>query len=451
MTRLAPTLILILIAVGIALPGTGRASPAELVEKCKKAAEKRKKFCSEERDNPATEEFRRNGGKIQSDFSEYYESEETMNSQDACAKARDLSKNGKDVLELILPACRRELTACRRECDAARSAVEQMDEGGEKGRLKSELENHRDKTCIREGEEDVQKLARHLGQVTERYESAKKCHASITNGEEGDKDKDKKGTEQEKGKEQQAGKGQEQGQGQGGGGAPQMPSPPSGQTPQQQTKSQLENCQTNPTSETCRRLRENCANLEFALSNEVCVCFNNPKDKVCPQVQATAPQQGGEILGGSGGPSALDGTAARTAREVPRFETAPTRANGQIRGQDNGGLGGGGGGLAGPELEEYDDEPGLNTSILGSSGAAQGPGGTAAGNSKSGSYDPTTGAWIPPRMKDETSEAQLDKLKIPSPGRAPTAQGRREIHPPGVNIWREMNLRYLDVMELQSR
>jgi hypothetical protein len=213
---------------------------------------------------------------------------------------------------------------------------------------------------------------------------------------------------------------------------PQMP-----QMPQQQPEKK-KTCQEDPNTPECFKLKEDCSNPEFAASNEVCKCLSGN----CAKENAvlTEPDQGTDSSTGglSSDASGLDSSGGGSGHQA--YEGGARGAM-NLQGQTGGGGGGVHGGSSDAGSEEFlsDDPKQVSLGPAGGSGMVVPAGATGPAG---GSYS-TSGSWIPPKMNEGLD---VEKFR-PKPGdRGPAdVASRSQIHGSHVNMWKQINLRYLSV------
>ncbi|MFN7728618.1 MAG: hypothetical protein ACK5P7_05640 [Bdellovibrio sp.] len=214
---------------------------------------------------------------------------------------------------------------------------------------------------------------------------------------------------------------------------PQMP-----QMPQQEPEKK-KTCQEDPNTPECFKLKEDCANPEFAASNEVCKCLSGN----CAKENAvlTEPDQGTDS---SAGGLSSDASGSDSLGGGGGGDQVYEGARGAMNLQGQGGGGGAGvarGSSSDAGSEEFLGEDPKHVSL----GAASGSGlvlPAGATGPAGGSYSPS-GSWIPPKMNEGLD---VEKFR-PKPGdRSPAdVVNRSQIHGSHVNMWKQINLRYLSV------
>lgn len=228
-------------------------------------------------------------------------------------------------------------------------------------------------------------------------------------------------------------------------------------------------CAQYPYDPACAQLRQDCSNPQYAQNNPICICATNPGDSRCgntgrgleasiPTTLPPAGGGGGGIDGALGNPNALNSTLndaalngpqgpfESTTGANPRFSNSPASHGGGS--SSLAGDPGAPGGPAGPGRSTFD------TNVLGGGGAPRGPGGSGPGGS-AGSGQPvdrgtrTALGWIPPKIPSEGDAVNLERFRPKMdglPGRGPTSQlSSLGILGPHVNIWKQMNRRYLSL------
>ena len=207
----------------------------------------------------------------------------------------------------------------------------------------------------------------------------------------------------------------------GGGGGGGMPSPPGGdQGDQPQQAGTPVDCSTTPDGPSCGPVCNNSAYLA-----------KNPDEAAkCTGANYKPPLATAQNLGGDGVPSSSgnygssSGSADSSSSKSQFGDTAKTDSPGFKTGGDAGLHGTGGANK--PGLPPNDDVTTIDKNTL--VGKQGGGAGAAAGvGAGKGSYDPVTGSWIPPKLKNDTVNTNLFR-----PALREVASGPRVIGPDGI-------------------
>lgn len=219
----------------------------------------------------------------------------------------------------------------------------------------------------------------------------------------------------------------------------------------------LQACAQNPNLPQCATLRQDCSNPQFAASNQVCICVANPTAPGCGsgKLPSLATQNGGDATSGSNASSALsssslgglDDMGSTGAMANPEIEPSASGETGiRSRGGDSAAFSGSAHGANTAGLKYEEDEKNFNTDVLSGRYAGGGTSFGAAPDSPVGSYS-QSGSWIPPKVGTYESKVDLNKfrpdMQMRNPASDSVPSGLLASH---VNIWRQMNKRYLSVM-----
>ena len=209
-------------------------------------------------------------------------------------------------------------------------------------------------------------------------------------------------------------------------------------------------CIKTPNAPGCIQAKQDCSNPEFAAANEVCKCASGN----CSTTTArTNPAEGeDQSTGGYDESPTPDMTAANGQGVDGAKGYQSDRHDMNLQGGGGGGAGGGsakGANQAGIKKGVAPSK--IDTDLLnGTLGGRAGGFGRSSGepSADSGSYS-NSGSWIPPKVGGE-EPPNLDRFRPnldPKNFRGPASNNvRSEIYASHVNMWRQVNLRYIQVM-----
>ena len=229
-----------------------------------------------------------------------------------------------------------------------------------------------------------------------------------------------------------------------------------------QTMPTLAQCQANPSLPNCNLvLPQDCSNAQIAATNVACICqATNGRDPRCgtANFSSSLPNQGGtmdqaSINDGTLGTPNLDAFGTKNDYVAPEIKPSE-RGNMNLQGQ---GGGGGGGGISGRGANEPKPrQPGYNPSRInadinkGYIGGGSGPGFGTKGGLAGGSVGPDT-SWIPPKVAPNPNAINFDKFRPNEASFRNRGLASNDVLPSGllaphVNIWKQVNSRYLKIM-----
>lgn len=216
-------------------------------------------------------------------------------------------------------------------------------------------------------------------------------------------------------------------------------------------------CTKTPNAPGCLQAKQDCTNPEFAASNEVCRCASG---NCSPRTHAAnnsdeADSKWSESSGESPTPG-NDGTLG-DSNGGGGYQSSRTDSKLQA------GAGGGGLGLGGtsgtgankPGLRRMGAPSKINTEILKGTLGSRATGFGRSADSPSagvGSYT-ASGSWIPPKVEKEPGTPSMDQFrpKIDADQfRKPATTSmnvHKEIYASHVNMWKQMNLRYVELLK----
>ena len=247
------------------------------------------------------------------------------------------------------------------------------------------------KQCIKDAYAEIEQLGLGASDFNGASGQDSKCSSDVSSSDKGDK----KG-------------------GGGGGGAP-----PGGDQPQDQQQPQAAtpvDCSTTPDGPGCGPICQNAAYL----------ALNKDKSDECtgagykPPV-ATAPNLGG----GNGLSSASDGSMGSSSggpstNSATQKEASRTADQGFKSGGDTSMHGVGGANK--PGLPPNEDTTNIDKNVLGGK-LGGGSAGSFGSADKKGTYDPITGSWIPPKLKNDTVNTNLFRPNMRNPANDPKVVG----------------------------
>ncbi|MFN7728617.1 MAG: hypothetical protein ACK5P7_05635 [Bdellovibrio sp.] len=222
----------------------------------------------------------------------------------------------------------------------------------------------------------------------------------------------------------------------------------------------LAQCQANPSLPNCNLvLPQDCSNAQIAATNIACICqATNGRDPRCGSANfsSSLPNSGGtldqaSVNDGTLGAPSLDAFGTKSDYVAP--EIKPT-ARGEMNLQGQGG--GGGGGISGRGANEPKPrQPGYSPSRINADvnkgfigGGA--PGFGTKGGLAGGSVGPDAG-WIPPKVAPNPNAINFDKFRPSDANFRNRGLASNDVLPSGllaphVNIWKQVNSRYLKIM-----
>ncbi|MFN7728619.1 MAG: hypothetical protein ACK5P7_05645 [Bdellovibrio sp.] len=209
-------------------------------------------------------------------------------------------------------------------------------------------------------------------------------------------------------------------------------------------------CNKTPNAPGCLQAKQDCSNPEFAAANEICRC---PSGNCSSATNRTNPVEGEDQSTTGYDESPTPDMTASNGLGIDRAQGYQSdRQDMSVTGGGGGGAGGGsakGANQAG--LKKGGAPSKIDTDLLnGTLGGRAGGFGRSSGEpaADSGSYS-NSGSWIPPKVGREESP-NLDRFRPnldPKNFRGPSSNNvRSEIYASHVNMWRQVNLRYIQVM-----
>ncbi|MBX2995074.1 MAG: hypothetical protein KF681_09635 [Bdellovibrionaceae bacterium] len=378
---------------------TPQNNAAEMLSSCKIAGSSVSSSCSASNINS-------NAGNFTSGASQ---NGQAMNSQqqaqvsDSCRQAGQNAQEANNAITTIMSQCQNAMSACSSACSS-------VNEDQLSSSQKSELANARNQCSS--GSSAMANLQNQQNQVQQASARAQQCLAD---------------------------------QGMGGMGTS------ADQTP-------TLDCNKTPNAPGCIQAKQDCTNPEFAATNEVCRCASG---NCSPRTRSVSnPDDGAEKWADSSGESPTPGGPGSLGQDgnASGYQSSRTDSNLQ------GGGGGGTTGLSGasstgankPGLRRMGGPSKINTDVLNGSLGNRATGFGRSADSPiegKGTYT-ASGSWIPPKVEKEPGTPNMDQFRPnmdPNQVRRPTAAApmnvHKEIYASHVNMWKQMNLRYVELLK----
>lgn len=239
----------------------------------------------------------------------------------------------------------------------------------------------------------------------------------------------------------------------------------------------LAQCQANPNLQNCNQVLPACSNPNTAANDLACICQNTQgRDPRCGQVNysATTPNTAGIGSSGAGGAAAFDGSRGISGNsslgslaDSLNGGSAPNEGPNGLDDKNQGGknglnvpspggsAAGGGGSHTGANQAKLKQAPQGSPSKINSDVFRGTYGGNSGFNTSGGGYKSDSGSysrqgsWIPPKVGKNPYSVNIDKFRPNMRLADRTIAGQSVLAngllAPHVNIWKQVNSRYLQV------